>query len=127
MLAAAFYCVSYLSVVMSAELRAKQLTRSIFICDVCTSLVAVPLAWLCTSLLGVEGAVLGMILTAILANLLFWAAYRRSGAARAPASEPAEPVRRSDLVTRSAPDLPGIDVGPPGVRVESAPLQGATR
>jgi O-antigen/teichoic acid export membrane protein len=68
---------AYLMQVMSAALRATRLTRCIFRVYVYTSLIAVSLGWLLIKTFAAEGALIGMILTSLIANFLFWRAYRR--------------------------------------------------
>jgi O-antigen/teichoic acid export membrane protein len=115
-LASGYYFASYLTVVMQAALRAKQLTRAIFVNDACTSLVAVPLAWICSSALGVEGSVLGMILTAVLASVLLWSSYRRGSVPPQPAAsrvpEPAERPAPARPTGVALPDLAAVEVAP---------------
>ena len=68
---------AYLLLIVSAALKAKRLTRCIFRGYVYTSLMAVSFGWLFIKAIGVEGALVGMILTSLIANLVFWRAYCR--------------------------------------------------
>lgn len=85
---AAYYMVLYLVQIVSSALRAQQLTRHIFTAHVYSSLIAVFLGWLFIRTLGAEGAVLGLILSALAVNFLYWLAYSREVA-----SSPPSPIR----------------------------------
>lgn len=71
--------VAYLALIMSAALKARRMTRSVFNTYLCTSIISVSAGWAFIRLLGVEGALVGMILTSLVASLTFWRAYRRAG------------------------------------------------
>jgi O-antigen/teichoic acid export membrane protein len=66
----------YLLQILCAGLKAKRLSRAVFRGYVYSSLVAGSLGWLFIKALGTEGALVGMILTCLIAHLLVFLAYR---------------------------------------------------
>lgn len=68
--------VSYLTIVFSANLRATRRTRSIFMCELCATLVVVPVSGLLIPILGLYGVVFGMIFTDLLLLGLYCWTYR---------------------------------------------------
>jgi O-antigen/teichoic acid export membrane protein len=74
---AAFYFITYLGIVLSAALRAMKLTRATFVSYIYAALIAITFGWPLIWAAGAYGAVLGMILTSLIAVLFFWRAYRR--------------------------------------------------
>lgn len=86
--------VSYIAIIVSAALQAKRQTRSVFDTYGYTSVVALSLGWIFIRMFGVEGALVGMILTSCVAALLFWRAYRRTDARELPGE-------RADLNTET--------------------------
>ncbi len=72
---AAYSCLAYLPTVATAVLRARRITRQIFLSNVYASLVALTCGWLVIHRFGVEGAVLGMIASASCGGYLLWRAY----------------------------------------------------
>ena len=72
---AAFAFLGQLLPILSAALMARRLTRCIFRGYTYTSLVAVTTGWLFLRFIGIEGALVGMILTILIAYLVFWRAY----------------------------------------------------
>ncbi|HZN65461.1 MAG TPA: oligosaccharide flippase family protein [Tepidisphaeraceae bacterium] len=71
--------VSLMTCVVTSALRAKQLSRRLFISQLYASLVAAPVGWALIKFLGVEGAVVGIILTNVVVGLSNYLAYRRTG------------------------------------------------
>lgn len=70
--------VGYLAIVFAAVLRATRHTRQIFRCELCATLVVVPLTGALIPLLGIYGVVLGMIFTDVLLVMLFRWTYRET-------------------------------------------------
>jgi O-antigen/teichoic acid export membrane protein/thymidylate kinase len=68
---------SYVAMLIAAALRAKRMTRSLFIGQLYASLIAIPIGWITIHALGTIGAVLGMTVTYLALSFLFWRAYRR--------------------------------------------------
>ncbi len=77
MLYAVFAFVSYLSMILGTALRAKRMTREVFINRVMASAIAIPLGWVLIYWLGIYGAVLGMIVTYLSLCVFYWSVYRR--------------------------------------------------
>jgi O-antigen/teichoic acid export membrane protein len=67
----------YVLQILCAGLKAKRLSRAVFRSYVYSSLVASLLGWLFIKALGTEGALVGMILTCLIAHVLVWRAYWR--------------------------------------------------
>jgi len=83
-LVAIHYALSCLKPIVAALLQAERMTRPLFTAQVWASAIALPFGWVLVMRFGAEGAVVGMIVTAIITNLYCWLAYRRhlSGEAR---------------------------------------------
>lgn len=77
MLYAIFAFVAFMAQIVACALRAKRLTKRIFASQMYASLVAVPVGWIIIKLMGINGAVVGMILTSMVVNFSNWLAYRR--------------------------------------------------
>jgi O-antigen/teichoic acid export membrane protein len=75
---AIFIFVTYAGVVLSTVLKAKQLTFGLFMSQLITCLVAIPVGSLLIATLGIYGAVLGMILNALVLSFQYWRAYRHA-------------------------------------------------
>ncbi len=67
----------YEAMLMGAALQARRRTRSFFVAYIYTSVVSLTVGWLLIRAFGVAGALIGMILTSIISNVVFWRAYRR--------------------------------------------------
>lgn len=76
MLYAVVAFMTFLASVVNAALRAQQLTRVVFSAQLLASFT-LPLGWLCIRGFGVEGAVMGMMLTSLTVNGVFWWTYLR--------------------------------------------------
>jgi O-antigen/teichoic acid export membrane protein len=76
-LVAVHYSLSCLKPIVAALLQAERLTRPLFLAQVCASAIALPFGWILVMRFGAEGAVVGMIVTAIITNAYCWLAYRR--------------------------------------------------
>ena len=63
--------------IVTSALRAKQLSRHLFVSQLYASLVAAPVGWALITLWGVEGAVVGMIVTSLVVGLSNYLAYLR--------------------------------------------------
>jgi len=94
---AIFAYVAFMAQIVGCALRAGRLTRSVFASQAYATLIALPAGWLIIKWLGVEGAVVGMILTSLVVNFNNWRSYRRN--LRAPdqsadksAASPLQPV-----------------------------------
>jgi len=68
----------YMSIIVSSALQARRLTRRVFSAYTYTSVIAVSCGWLFIKTFGVAGAMLGMIVTSLIVNYVFWRAYRES-------------------------------------------------
>jgi len=77
-LIAAYYLVSSGALIVSAALRVNGLTRPIFVAYTGASVTSLLVGWLIISVAGVEGAVLGMIVSAVILNVVVWRAFRDS-------------------------------------------------
>jgi O-antigen/teichoic acid export membrane protein len=82
-LAAVHYSLSCLKPIVAALLQAERLTRPLFMAQLYASAIALPFGWILVMRFGAEGAVVGMIVTAIITNAYCWLAYRRHLAAEA--------------------------------------------
>lgn len=98
MLYAAVAFTTFLASIVNAALRAQQLTRVIFSAQLLASFT-LPLGWLCIRGFGVEGAVMGMMLTSLTVNGVFWWTYLR----QLDRSSPAIPTVQT---TSASPSLP---------------------
>jgi len=67
---------------MSAALRALRRTRAVFRAAVFSTVSAVVLGWALMRFLGLEGAAIGMVLSALVANLVCWRDHTRRGVRR---------------------------------------------
>ena len=76
--------IALLTSVITSALRAQQLSRHLFVSQVYATLVALPVGWVLIKYWGVEGAVLGMILTNVVVGVSNYIAYRKD--LRVPAS-----------------------------------------
>jgi len=76
----------YMVLIISAALRAQRRSRVVFTNRLYSTLISTPIGVLLILTLGVRGAVLGMILTALILCLLSWHTYRQP-----PAGEPISP------------------------------------
>jgi len=63
--------------IVSAALRAKRLTRPIFVTYVYTSVITLSSGWLLILLLGVKGGIVGMIMTSLVATVRFWRVFNQ--------------------------------------------------
>ncbi len=73
---AAFTFLGQMTMIISAALRARRLSRFIFTSRLTATLITVPFGCVLIRLLGLHGAVLGSILTAAVLCYLSWRAYR---------------------------------------------------
>jgi thymidylate kinase len=81
------------------------------------AILTLPVGWLLIKLLGIHGAVLGMILTSLVVNLFFWWAYRRdlrSPAHRGGADVLAAPRRPAEVSPSAAGDTIQVAAEPTG-------------
>jgi O-antigen/teichoic acid export membrane protein len=69
---------NYMQMVVAAALSAKQLTRLIFTSSVYGGAIALALSWVLIKFLGIDGAVVCMMLTAVIVSILYVRAYRRN-------------------------------------------------
>jgi len=100
MLYAIFAFVAFMAQIVACALRAKQLTKRIFASQMYASLVAIPVGWIIIKLMGINGAVVGMILTSLVVNFSNWRAYRREIAkADAPFSDETDGIPAQAQVT----------------------------
>ena len=74
---AVYYVVLQFAYLLTAALTAKRLTRATFVGSAAGGLFGVVFGWPLVSLLGIEGAVFGMIASGVIVNVVFWRAYRR--------------------------------------------------
>jgi O-antigen/teichoic acid export membrane protein len=81
---AVFAFIALMTSVITSALRAKQLSRHLFVSQVYATLVALPVGWALIKYFGVEGAVLGMILTNVVVGVSNYLAYQRDQAANGP-------------------------------------------
>ncbi|HEX2971130.1 MAG TPA: hypothetical protein VHP11_02285, partial [Tepidisphaeraceae bacterium] len=68
---------SYMTMIVAAALRAKRLTRPVFLSQTYASVIALPLGWLMILMFGIQGTVLGMIATYLAMGILLWRMYDR--------------------------------------------------
>jgi O-antigen/teichoic acid export membrane protein len=103
-----FYFVSYLGQLLGAALSARGSTRPLFVGNVVGAAVGVGIGWVSIVALGIDGAVVGMIVSIVALNLVLWRAYRTKprGAAAFPLSAYPEPETvlppRSDTSSSNA-------------------------
>ena len=76
-----YYLVMHVVYLLTAALNAKRMTRSLFRGSVYGALLGVALGWLLIATWDVEGAVVGMILSALVVIVAFWRAYSGSSPA----------------------------------------------
>jgi O-antigen/teichoic acid export membrane protein len=69
--------ISYLQMVLSAALTGSRNTRYIFAGSVCGAVIAVTLSWMFIKVLGVNGAMITMMLATAMVTLVYWFAYCR--------------------------------------------------
>jgi O-antigen/teichoic acid export membrane protein len=77
-LVAVNYFVIFLTRTLGAAVRAKRLTKWVFLGNVCSGLAAITLGWLIIAVGGVHGAVVGMIVSSVIAGLVLLRGYRSS-------------------------------------------------
>ncbi len=70
--------VTYMQMVVNAALSAKRLTRAIFVSSAFGGVIALSLSWPLIKLMGVNGAMVCMIVTAVIVTAFCYRAYRRS-------------------------------------------------
>jgi O-antigen/teichoic acid export membrane protein len=69
---------NYMQMVVAAALSAKRLTHLIFISSVWGGAIALSLSWPLIKFLGIDGAIVCMILTAVIVSILYLRAYWRN-------------------------------------------------
>jgi O-antigen/teichoic acid export membrane protein len=69
---------NYMQMVVAAALSAKRLTHLIFTSSVYGGVIALALSWFLIKLLGIDGAVVCMMLTAVIVSILYVRAYRKN-------------------------------------------------
>jgi O-antigen/teichoic acid export membrane protein/thymidylate kinase len=74
---AVFAFVALMTSVITSALRAGRLARHLFISQLWATALALPVGWVLIAHLGIEGAVVGMILTNLVVGLSNYLAYRR--------------------------------------------------
>lgn len=67
---------AFLACIVNAALRAQQRTRVVFFAQLAASFT-LPIGWMCIRGFGVEGAVIGMMVSSLTVNSVFWWAYLR--------------------------------------------------
>lgn len=77
MLYSASAFVSYMTMLVAAALRARRQTRQVFMSQLYASAIAIPIGWVLMRMVGVEGTVLGMIVTYVAMSFLLWRTYTR--------------------------------------------------
>jgi O-antigen/teichoic acid export membrane protein len=80
---AAYYALSYVAQVIAAALNARLLTKYNFIGNAGGAALGLPVAWAGLELIGVAGALVGMLVTVLFLNGIVWHAYRQSREAEA--------------------------------------------
>ncbi|MFL5561393.1 MAG: lipopolysaccharide biosynthesis protein [Gemmatimonadaceae bacterium] len=70
--------VGYMAMIVSAALQARRMTRSVFMAYLYSSVVAVSSGWMLIRSFGLTGALIGMIATTLIANVVFWRSYLRT-------------------------------------------------
>ena len=93
-------CFSYVTMIITAALCARRLTRLMFMNRLCVSLIATPVGCFLILTLGIHGVVLSMIATTLATCLLSWRAYRRDLAGGS------HPGCRPTRTTAAAPGCP---------------------
>lgn len=102
--------------VVSSALRAKQLARNLFTSQLQASVIALPLGWVLISLAGVEGAVVGIIVTNLIVITSNWIAYRRDHDDDSRAQAEANQQEQSRSLTNAATPAAAV---PPAVVAEA--------
>ena len=97
---AVFAFVAMMTSVITSALRAGRLARHLFISQLWATALALPVGWVLIAHQGIEGAVVGMILTNLMVGLSNYLAYRREQSA------PAAPDSRCISRNTSAEDSP---------------------
>ena len=69
---------AYIQMVLAAALPAKRMTRDVFLGTVGGAIVTLALSWVLIKWMGIYGALVGMLLTALAIAALMWRGYRRS-------------------------------------------------
>lgn len=69
---------NYMQMVVAAALSAKRLTHLIFTSSVYGGLIALSMSWVLIKFMGIDGAVVCMMLTAVIVSILYIRAYRRN-------------------------------------------------
>ena len=114
----------YEAMLMGAALQAKRRTRSLFVAYIYTSVVALAVGWLLIRAFGVAGALIGMILTSIITNVVFWRAYRRHEAPLATAGG-GPPTVTTPLRLPAATASPASTAAVPAAAVPAAAVSAA--
>jgi thymidylate kinase len=109
---AGFAFFTYAAMVVTAALTAKRQTRCIFIGNVCGTIVGIALSWPLIHFLGVSGAVLAMLLAAIVGMFVSWSALWRDDAGASAAQFPA--TRRDVFGEREMQDAGIAETAAPG-------------
>lgn len=96
-----------LTMILAAALRAKRLTRYIFMSRLLSSVASIPMGWLVIHFMGVDGAAVAMILYFVGLSVLFWRAYERdlgqASDSSGPSAGAAEEVDRGAMEPSPAP------------------------
>lgn len=69
---------AYIQMVLAAALTARRITRDVFFGTVGGAIVTLTLSWPLIKLMGIHGALVGMLLTALAITALLWRGYRKS-------------------------------------------------
>lgn len=69
---------NYMQMVVAAALSAKRLTHLIFTSSICGGVIALSMSWPLIKFLGIDGAVVCMILTAVIVSIFYIRAYGRN-------------------------------------------------
>jgi thymidylate kinase len=81
---AVFAFTALMTSVITSALRAGRLSKELFVSQLCANALALPVGWLLIAHWGIEGAVVGMILTNLVVGLSNYLAYRREQFVAAP-------------------------------------------
>ncbi|HUY99044.1 MAG TPA: oligosaccharide flippase family protein [Thermomicrobiaceae bacterium] len=79
---AAFICFGHLGQLLGTALKARQISRPIFIGQLGAGLLSIPTGWLLIEAFGLPGAVLSMILTSLIVLAVYWRAQALGGLGR---------------------------------------------
>ena len=104
---AIYLCFGYVTMIITAALCARRLTRLVFMNRLCVILIATPVGYFLILTLGIHGVVLCWIVTSLATCLLSWRVYRRDLAGGS------SPDYRPTRTTAAAPDCP-CDCAAPG-------------